>query len=190
MRKRSLILFVKNWFDVLANIIRTGIISSIKKDIEIAALRSQLALCHQQIINQKIKKPLPTPAFRQLWVLISKLSRDWESYLILFKPETVIGWHKKAFKFYWMKKSKRPGRPKISPATIALIKRIHKENPLLSPEKIHERLVDLSVLDAPSPNTIAKYIKNIRKPPASKQKQSWRTLLSSAMTDEGSSILP
>ena len=100
MRKRSLTLFVKNWFDVLANIIRTGIISSTKKDIEIAALRSQLALCHQQIINQKMQKPLPTPAFRQLWVLISKLSRDWESYLILFKPETVIGWHKKAFSLY------------------------------------------------------------------------------------------
>ena len=100
MRKRSLTLFVKNWFDVLANIIRTGIISSTKKDIEIAALRSQLALCHQQIINQKMQKPLPTPEFRQLWVLISKLSRDWESYLILFKPETVIGWHKKAFSLY------------------------------------------------------------------------------------------
>ena len=153
---KSVVLFVKNWLDVFTNFVRTGLISSIKKDMEIAALRSQLAICHQQIINQKMKKPLPTPAFRQLWVLISKLSRDWESYMILFKPETVTGWHKKAFKFYWMKKSKKPGRPKISPATIALIKRIHKENPLLSPEKIHEKLVDLSVLDAPSPNTIAK----------------------------------
>ena len=177
MRNRAVILFVTNWFDVIASMIRTGLISSIKKDIGITALRSQLSLCHQQIINQKMQKPLPTPAFRQLWVILSKLSHDWESYLILFKPETVIGWHKKAFKFYWMKKSKKPGRPKISPATIALIKRIHKENPLLSPEKIHEKLVDLSVLDAPSPNTIAKYIKGIRKPPASKQKQSWRTFL-------------
>ncbi len=170
-------MFVKNWLGILASLIRTGFMSGIQKDIEIAALRSQLALCQQQIINHKMKKPLPTPAFRQLWVIISKLSRDWESYLILVKPETVIGWHKKAFKFYWMKKSKKPGRPKISPATIALIKRIHKENPLLSPEKIHERLVDLSVLDAPSQNTIAKYIIDIRKPPTSKQKQSWRTFL-------------
>ena len=106
MRNRSFILFVKNWIDVIASMIRTGLMSSIKKDMEIAALRSQLAICHQQIINQKMQKPLPTPAFSQLWVLISKLSRDWESYLILIKPETVIGWHKKAFKFYWMKKSK------------------------------------------------------------------------------------
>jgi len=175
--KSSIILFVKNWVGVIASMIRTGFMSSIEKDIEIAALRSQLVLCHQQIINHKMRKPLPTPAFRQLWVIISKLAHDWGSYLILIKPETVIGWHKKAFKFYWMKKSKISGRPKISPATIALIKRIHKENPLLSPEKIHERLVDLSVIDAPSPNTIAKYVKDIRKPPTLKQKQSWRTFL-------------
>jgi hypothetical protein len=86
---KSVVLFVKNWFKVFAGMIRTGFITSIKKDMEIAALRSQLALCHQQIINKKMKKPLPTPAFRQLWVIISKLSRDWESYLILVKLETV-----------------------------------------------------------------------------------------------------
>jgi putative transposase len=177
MRNRSIILFVKNWVDIITNLIRTGFMSSIQKDVEIAALRSQLAVCHQQIINHKMRKPLPTPAFRQLWVLISKISRDWESYLILVKPETVIGWQRQACKFYWMKKSKGPGRPKISPETIALIKRIHKENPLLSPEKIHEKLLDLTVLDAPSPNTIAEYIKDIRKPPTAKQKQSWKTFL-------------
>jgi putative transposase len=177
MRNRSIILFVKNWVDIITNLIRTRFMSSIQKDVEIAALRSQLAIYHQQIINHKMRKPLPTPAFRQLWVLISKISRDWESYLILVKPETVIGWQRQACKFYWMKKSKRPGRPKISPETIALIKRIHKENLLLSPEKIHEKSLDLSALDAPSPNTIAKYIKDIRKPPTSKQKQSWKTFL-------------
>ena len=32
--------------------------------------------------------------------IISKLFNYWEPYLIFFKPETVIGWHKKAFKFY------------------------------------------------------------------------------------------
>ncbi len=101
----------------------------------------------------------------------------WKSALFLVKPETVIGWHRKAFKFYWMIKSKKSGRPKISRQTIALIKRIHKENPLLSPEKIYERLVDLTVIDAPSPNTISKYIPKIRKPPSEKQKQSWKTFL-------------
>lgn len=77
-----------------------------------------------------------------------------------------------------MLKSKKPGRPRISRQTIALIKRIHKENPLLSPEKIYERLIYLNISDAPVPNTIAKYIPKIRKSPTEKQKQSWRTFLS------------
>jgi transposase InsO family protein len=97
--------------------------------------------------------------------------------LVIVKPETVIGWHKTAFKFHWLLKSKKRGRPKISRKTIELIKRIHKENPLLSPKKIHERLVDLNITDAPSPNTIAKYIQEVRKPPSEKQKQSWKTFL-------------
>ena len=91
--------------------------------------------------------------FRKLWVLISKCYFGWKDALILVKPETVIGWHKRAFKLYWRRKSKG-GRPKISHTTIALIKRIHKDNPLLSPEKIHERLIMLNIADAPAPNTI------------------------------------
>jgi transposase InsO family protein len=128
------------------------------------------------IINGTMPKPRITPAFRQLWVLLSKINPKWKSSLMLVKPGTVISWHKTAFKFYWKRKSKG-GRPKISKETIALIKRIHKENPTLSPKKIRERLVALSVIDAPAPNTIAKYMRDKRKPPTEKQKQSWQSFL-------------
>src|SRR5690606_29345182 len=128
-----------------------------------------------QVIDKKIPKPTVTPAYRQLWVLLSKFYSRWKENLVIVKPETVIRWHKTAFKLYWMHKSKKRGRPKISMKTISLIKPIHKENPLLSPEKIHERLVDLNITDVPSPNTIAKYIPEVRKPPSEKQKQSWKT---------------
>ena len=37
--------------------------------------------------------------------------------------------------------------------------------------------IDLAVADAPSPNTISKYIPKIRKSPSEKQKQSWTTFL-------------
>jgi len=101
--------------------------------LENSALLSQLSVFQRQMIGHKISKPHVNPAFRQVWVLLSKVFPQWKSALVLVKPETVISWHKKAFKFYWMLKSKKPGRPKISRQTIALIKRIHKENPLLSP---------------------------------------------------------
>ena len=103
---------------------------------------------------------------------------NWKGvFLIIVKPETVIKWHRTAFKFYWKKKSKIKGRPKISPATISLIKKIHKENPVLSPEKIHEKLHILGIENPPAPNTIAKYLPSTRKPPSEKQIQSWKIFL-------------
>ncbi len=139
-------------------------------------LRSQLALFQQQTLNHKIPKPHPTPAFRQLWFFISKLWPDWKSSLLVVKPDTVIGWHRTAFCFYWAKKSKHCGRPAISQETIALIKRIHKENPLWPPERIHDQLMNLGITDMPAPNIIAKYL-SIQKPPSEKSLQSWKAFL-------------
>ena len=65
----------------------------------------------------------------------------------------------------------------ISRTTIALIKRIHQENPLWSPERIHDQLVNLGITDAPAPNTIAKYLRSPRKSPNEKAGQSWKTFL-------------
>jgi len=45
------------------------------------------------------------------------------------------------------------------------------------PEKINEQLVNLGITDAPAPNTIAKYIPNIRKNTTDRQRQSWRIFL-------------
>jgi hypothetical protein len=120
-------------------------------EIENLAFRSQLAVYQQQTLNHKIPKPRITPAFRQLWVIISKLSSNWKSFLVLVKPETVISWYRTAFRFYWARKSEPRGRPKISQTTIALIKRIHKENPLWSPERIHDQLINLGITDTPLP---------------------------------------
>jgi putative transposase len=174
---KAIVLYVKQWLQMLVDFILIKFMSEEEKDEEIIALRSQIAVLNQKVIDKKIPKPTVTPAYRQLWVLLSKFYSRWKEDLVIVKPETVIGWHKTAFKFHWLLKSKKRGRPKTSRKTIELIKRIHKENPLLSPKKIHERLVDLNITDAPSPNTIAKYIPEVRKPPSEKQKQSWKTFL-------------
>ena len=155
-----------------------GMKSEREKDFEILMLRSQLS----QYMLREAKGERPrcrvTPYFRVLMVILSKRFPGWKSALLIVKPETVIHWHKNLFKLIWRIKSRRrPGRPRISAQTIALIKRIHKENPLLSPEKIYEKLVSLNVADAPAPNTIAKYLPSVRKPPSEKQSQSWRTFL-------------
>lgn len=147
------------------------------KNLEIMALRSQLALLNEQLENKKIKKPRSSTAFRQLWVLISKFHINWKSDSIIFKPDTVIRWHKTAFKMHWRRKSKKAGRPPISKDIIKLIKKIHEENPLMSTEKIHEMLLSMGIINPPAPNTIAKYVPTTRKPPSEKQIQSWKTFL-------------
>ena len=53
------------WYFVLTHMLK----SRAALEIEILALRSQLSIFQQQIINRKLPKPRPTPAFRQLWVL-------------------------------------------------------------------------------------------------------------------------
>ena len=174
---KTIRLFLRDWYQILICLLKTTLKSRIAKDLEIIALRSQLSLMQEQILNHKIPKPKPTPAFRQLLVLISKLCSNWRSFIMIVKPETVIGWHRTAFRFYWTRKSKPRGRPKISKTTIALIKRIHKENPLWSPERIHDQLINLGITDAPAPNTIAKYFPGIRKPPTEKRQQSWKNFL-------------
>jgi transposase InsO family protein len=149
--------------------------------MESLALRSQIALYQRVNINKKQPKPRPDVLFRLLWVFLFRHLENWKSLLSVVKPDTVIGWHRAGFKVFWCWKSRKPrmkqGRPPISDETIKIIKQIHKENPILSPEKIHEQLVNLSITDAPAPNTIAKYIPNTRKPPSDKQIQSWKTFL-------------
>jgi len=160
----------------ICSLARTRLMSSAQKDLEILALRSQLAIFQEQLLNQKIPRPHVTDHFRKLWVFLSKALHNWKDALMIVQPETVLRWHQEAFKRHWKSKSEG-GRPTISKETIALVKRIHKENPTLSPEKIHERLIDLAIVDAPAPNTIAKYIRDERTQPTEKQKQSWQTFL-------------
>lgn len=178
---KSIQLYFKSWFKNIWQLIRLRFISNLDKDLEIIALRSQLALYVDQTKSKKITKPNSNLAFRQLWVLISKCNSNWKSLLHVFVPTTIIGWHKKAFKIHWTRKSKKSGRPPISMDIINLIKKIHKENPLISPEKIHEQLALLGLRNPPAPNTISKYLTSTKKPPSHKQIQSWKTFLKNHM---------
>ena len=114
---KAIVLYVKQWLQMLVDFILIKFMSEEEKDEEIIALRSQVALLNQKVIDKKVPKPTVTPAYRQLWVFLSKFYSRWKEDLVIVKPETVIGWHKTAFKFHWMRKSKKRGRPKISRKT-------------------------------------------------------------------------
>jgi hypothetical protein len=64
--------------------------------LEILALRHQLG-----VLQRSVKRPKLTLADRFLWARLSSTWRDWRSALIIVKPETVIGWHRKGFHLFW-----------------------------------------------------------------------------------------
>jgi hypothetical protein len=93
--------------------------------LENLALRQQLA-----VLKRSSKRPKLTKMDRAFWVALSRLWTSWPHALILVKPETVIGWHRKGFKLFWTWKSRtRGGRPRIDTEIQTLIRRMALENP-------------------------------------------------------------
>jgi transposase InsO family protein len=130
-------------------------------------LRQQLA-----ILKRKTKRPKLTKADRAFWVGLSRLWPDWRSALIVVKPETVIGWHRKGFRLYWTWKSRnRSGRPRIDAEIRTLIRRMARENPTWGAPRIHGELLKLGFKVAEA--TVSRYMPRRRKPPS----QRWRTFL-------------
>src|SRR5258705_5402182 len=88
------------------------------------ALRQQLA-----VYVHRHPRPRLSPLDRAFWVFLSRFWRHWRNSLVLVRPETVIRWHRKAFRGYWRWISKPgPGRPPIPAETKALIVRMATEN--------------------------------------------------------------
>src|SRR6516164_3397044 len=77
--------------------------------------------------TSRIRPSRLTEAARLSLVFWSKLCDDWKSALVVVKPETLIGWHRRAFNLFWKLKS-RPGRPKRPRNIRQLIVRMVKEN--------------------------------------------------------------
>ena len=63
---------------------------------EILALRQQVA-----VLKRKRPRPLLRKADRVFWVTLSCLWPGWRHALVIVRPETVIGWHRKGFRLFW-----------------------------------------------------------------------------------------
>jgi transposase InsO family protein len=135
--------------------------------LENLALRQQLA-----VLRHATKRPKLTNADRAFWVALSRLWPDWQDALILVKPETVIGWHRKGFKVYWSWKSRNRGdRPPIDAEIRTLIRRMARENPTWGAPRIHGELLMLGFEVGEA--TVSRTMPRRRKPPS----QNWRSFL-------------
>ena len=148
---------------------------------EIVALRSQLVLYQLQQEKGIISKPRCTLSFRLTWILLKQFCAGWQNALCVVKPETVIRWHRTGFRIFWRYKSRyKNGRPIVSAEMRKLIRKIHSDNPLWSPERIYDQLVDLGFTDIPCPNTIRKYLPEPTRD-KSKSSQAWKTFIKNHM---------
>ena len=136
-------------------------------------------LLRQQLAAMKHRQPRAklSNADRIFWVLFSKFWPNWRDALHIVTPETVVRWHRQGFRYYWTRKSRRSGRPKVDPAIRDLIRRMCRANPLWGAPRIHGELLKLG-LDV-SEATVSKYIIRGRRPPS----QTWRTFLENHAKD-------
>ncbi len=124
----------------------------------VLAAESQLAACRRRIEGKDRPRPRFTQTFRLLWVLLSKVWDEWHQVALLMQPATVKRWHTTAFRLYWRRKSRgRPGRPPVPKEMRDLIRRLSRENPVWSAERIRDTLRLLGY-DPPCDDTIRKYM--------------------------------
>ena len=148
--------------------VREACLSRAALHLENLALRQQLAA-----LDRKRARPSLRMTERLFWVVLSRLWPGWREILVIVKPETVIGWHRKGFRRFWTWKSRRgkPGRPPVSSEVRGLIGRMSRENPLSGAPRIHGelRMLGFEVSEA----AVSKYMPRHPKPPS----QTWRRFL-------------
>ena len=134
-------------------VIRVFLRSRSDTALEVLALRQQVAVL-------KRKRPRPTLNCRDrlFWTTLRRCWSRWSEVLVIVKPETVVGWHRTGFRFYWRWRSRaRGGRPRITDEVRVLIRRLAEENPDWGAPRIHGELQKLGL--SVSERTVARYVR-------------------------------
>ena len=135
------------------------------------ALRHQLYVLQSPRSRIRLKK-----RDRLVWVVLSRIWRDWRNPLTIVQPDTVLRWHRQGFRLYWRWKSRDRGRPRSSLEIRKLVRRMAHENPLWGAPRIHGEMLKLGLDVAQA--TVSRFMPRERRPPS----QTWRTFLKNHAT--------
>jgi putative transposase len=119
---------------------------------------TQAACIYQE---RKIKPRRADDLTRFTLVLLSRWF-DWRVALIIVRPKTFVGWHRKGFGLWWRWKS-RAGRRPIPVELQQLIRKIAREHVTWGEERIANELLLKLGLHV-SPRTIRKYLPRLPLP--------------------------
>ena len=136
--------------------------------LENLALRQQLA-----VMKRQCPRPRRRATDRWFCVWLLRTWPNWRKALLLVRPETVIGWHRRGFRLFWswIARRKRSGRPEMSRELRDLVHQMAEANPLWGAPRIHGELMKLGI--EISERTVCRLMPKRRKPPS----QTWRTFL-------------
>src|SRR5262249_53845125 len=164
---------------MMFRVVLTGFRQQARLQTEIIALRHQLTVLQRTPYPKRL---LLNRTDRCFWVWLSRFWSGWRSALIIVKPETVIGWHRRGFQWYWTWKIRhgRPGRPKVPRETRELIRTMSRENVIWGAPRICSELLKLGIQISEA--SVAKYMVRHHKPPS----QTWRTFLQNHISQLGS----
>src|ERR1700741_2126767 len=125
-----------------------------------AARAAETAFLRQQLVVLQRSAPARLrlrTADRLFFVWLYRLFPSLVGAAIIFKPETLVRWHRAGFRLYWRWKSRRrAGRPSLPAEIRDLIRTISRDNPLWGAPRIHGELLKLGIDIAQS--TVAKYM--------------------------------
>jgi transposase InsO family protein len=142
--------------------------SKLRLEAENAVLRHQLIVLRRRLHGRVRLTNHDRWFFVQLYRWFPSILK----VLTIFRPETLVRWHRAGFRRYWRwKSSSLGGRPQIDTGLRVLIRRMSVENPLWGAPRIHGELRKLRLEVAQS--SVAKYMVKRRGPPS----QGWRTFL-------------
>src|SRR5271157_1681652 len=109
--------------------------------LENLALRQQLA-----VLKRRHPRPRLDLFDKLFWAMAHQFWPAWKETLIVATPETVVRWHRAAFRLYWrlISRVRKPaGRRRVSKEVQELIFRMVAENPTWGAPRIHGELLML-----------------------------------------------
>ena len=82
--------------------VRVFFLTRTETALEVLALRQQLT-----VFKRKRPRPPVRPLDRLFWITLRCCWSRWKDALIIVQPQTVIGWHRAGFRWYWRWRSRR-----------------------------------------------------------------------------------
>jgi putative transposase len=154
---------------LLAALLRASLRNRADLVAENLLLRHQLAV----LARPTRRRPRQRGRDKMLWVLARFACCDWRQHVVLVRPDTVVRWHRRGWRLFWLWRSRGPvGRPRISAEVQELIARMARENPGWGAERIRGELLKLGIRVGRA--SVQRYRRRGRARPPT---QTWRAFL-------------